>query len=473
MRQSYRANRQRRRAISRRSLLRGAGTIALGLPWLEEMQANAAAGEFDGPSRLCTLFFPLGLDPSAQKDFSGPLEPYKPMAERMAIFNNVSAQYCGGGGAHCEQKPVLFVGENKKGKRTSGGASIDLLVKQHLHPNGPPTPIAQLSTGVWWAHGDCNTSMFHSWNQDGTVAETPIKRPSVLFEKLFGGKVPKGTTNAPDPERLAYLNVQRSVLDSVIDQYDRLRGSNSYLGIASREKIDAHFQRLRELERKMVDVDGMLTATQGCQIPGEKPVDPKTHRPYEDDYGGPVFTVKIGVHQEIFRMHSDLWAMGLRCDLFRFGSLFYDGCGDNVGWSGDYEAFGQKNVFTNIGQTVHTQNIHKGNRKMAAHFQHWVAHNLYYYLQQLDDPMFLEANGQTVLDNMLVVIGTEYGWNHSLKDIFHAFVGAKGKFKPGFYQSPHLLVDVMNAAVGLFGMPQRIGERTNLKGRKEITGLLT
>ena len=58
-------------------------------------------------------------------------------------------------------------------------------------------------------------------------------------------------------------------------------------------------------------------------------------------------------------------------------------------------------------------------------------------LRALDDPNFLEANGKTVLDNTLVIMGTDYGGGgtstgHIPEGVFHAIAGGHGHFRAGF-----------------------------------------
>ncbi|MEL6186053.1 MAG: hypothetical protein AAFU79_15620, partial [Myxococcota bacterium] len=64
----------------RRRFLRGLGSVAIGLPLLEETLPTGRAWAQQSwvpPTRLVTSFFGLGLDPSWQRDFDGPLEPYR------------------------------------------------------------------------------------------------------------------------------------------------------------------------------------------------------------------------------------------------------------------------------------------------------------------------------------------------------------------------------------------------------------
>ena len=59
-----------------------------------------------------------------------------------------------------------------------------------------------------------------------------------------------------------------------------------------------------------------------------------------------------------------------------------------------------------------------------------------------------KANGKTVLDNTLVVIGTEYGLDHGLSGVFHALAGGHGHFKSGFFSQPANVVDFYDKGGG-------------------------
>src|SRR5262245_66238802 len=105
-----------RRILSRRTFLYGTGGVVIGLPFLEEMRprvARAAAAE--PPMRLITLFFGLGVARDEMlKKFTGPLEPYQPFANKMAIFTNLElkpSHELGSGARHLKDGDVACVGE--------------------------------------------------------------------------------------------------------------------------------------------------------------------------------------------------------------------------------------------------------------------------------------------------------------------------------------------------------------------------
>src|ERR671914_689908 len=79
--------------VSRRTMLKGLGTVAMGLPLLEEMlvsTATAAQQQAAIPVRAFTVFFGLGTPAPLQPEgFDGVLEPLKPLADKLLILRNV------------------------------------------------------------------------------------------------------------------------------------------------------------------------------------------------------------------------------------------------------------------------------------------------------------------------------------------------------------------------------------------------
>ncbi|MEM6732736.1 MAG: DUF1552 domain-containing protein, partial [Myxococcota bacterium] len=226
---------KRARRISRRTLLRGAGSIAIGLPFLEEMWMSKAFAQGSGPipDRLVTMFFGLGLDPSWQTDLNGPLGPYAPFTDRMAMLS-VGADQGSTGGAHCNTSTVIFVGEEQSSVNVAGGPSIDQLVRAEVDPTAP-----NLVSGLWWRRGACDAQANRVYNADGTP-RPPTKRPSAVFDQVFGTVTggPPSDPMAPVDEELArQQRIQRSVLDTVMDEYRHLTSQNSPLGASSKQKV--------------------------------------------------------------------------------------------------------------------------------------------------------------------------------------------------------------------------------------------
>src|SRR5690606_37477957 len=77
--------------VSRRTMLKGIGTVAIGLPFLEEMLAStASASEATAvPARAFNVFFGLGVPaPLQEEGFDGVLEPLRPPQEPLAALRH-------------------------------------------------------------------------------------------------------------------------------------------------------------------------------------------------------------------------------------------------------------------------------------------------------------------------------------------------------------------------------------------------
>jgi arylsulfatase A-like enzyme len=80
----------------------------------------------------------------------------------------------------------------------------------------------------------------------------------------------------------------------------------------------------------------------------------------------------------------------------------------------------------------------------------------------LDDADYLEANGKTVLDNTLVVVGTDYGGGgnstgHIPEGVFHAVAGGNGHFRPGFYDTEYNIIDLYETVLRPYGINSGMG----------------
>ncbi len=461
--------------LDRRTFLRGAGTVAIGLPFLEEMLGSAAVAETNRvPCRLVTAFFGLGLDPSWQQDFGGPLEPYRSLANKMAMCSANMGQG-NSGGAHCNTATVVFVGEQQRSTEVAGGASIDQIMRRELDPTSPV-----LASGIFWRRGACDAQANRVYRADGSP-RPPIKRPSQVFDSLFGSFVPPsgGTTSpgAPTEAERRELRIKRSVFDGVLEQYRRFTGSASPLGRESRLKIEEHVSSLREIEASLAPADQIIDQGDGmgnasCSAPSQ-PSDPPIadydRFTYGTGSGAPAIDWQD--FERVFRLHADLWVAALRCDLVRYGNLMFESAGGHTNFQGTYQALGSSTNFP--GNSQHDSYFHDNQREHARLTQHLAQRNIAYFLSQLDDNNHLESNGKTVLDNSCVVVGTEYGWNHSKNNAFHAVAGGGGRFRSGFFTDRRInCTDLYNAVLSGYGIDARIGERSGVASEGDASFLL-
>src|SRR5688500_16261581 len=268
-----------RRAISRRTMLKGLGAVTIGLPLLEEMLVtNSLAGAEQVPVRAFNVFFGLGIPAPLQAEgFNGVLEPLEPLSKKLLIMRNVDQVRCDQPGinAHYDGSSGAFTAEPPNGTAKTGGPSLDQVIRRAHYPNGlPPGVVPTLVAGTYFRRDDRVTRYVHSYNEDGTVAAAMQEKPRDLFERIFG-------TITSDPKT---LRQRRSVLDSVVDQYKFYTGKNSPLGAASKARIAEHLDRIREFEQRAFKLQEKQ-ASRPCPTPGEPPDSKLIHGP-EADPGG-------------------------------------------------------------------------------------------------------------------------------------------------------------------------------------------
>lgn len=377
------------------------------------------------------------------------------------------------GGAHCNTSPVIFVGERQRSLNVAGGGSIDQLLRRAVDPAAPT-----FASGLWWRRGACDAQALRVYNPDGSP-RPPVKRPSEIFDRLFGMSAPS-LPPAASPEAEAArreARIWRSVLDGVLDEYRRVLGPSSPLGAASKQKIELHLTSIREIETRLAPaeeiIDDATPPPPACATfdpPGDPPIADYDRFTYGTGSNAPTITWQD--FEQVFRLHADLWAVALRCDRVRFGNLMFESAGGHTNLSGTYRALGESTDFP--GTSQHDTYFHGNQRGPARLYQHFAQRNLAYFLERLDDPAHLEPNGRTVLDNSTIVIGTEYGWNHSKRGVFHAVAGGGGRYRSGFFVDRTLnAIDLYNAILRGHGLEARIGEATGVVSEGDASFLLT
>jgi len=455
-----------KKKIDRRMFLKGAGSVLIGLPLLEEsLIGKAAYAQEAVPVRCLTMSFGLGIERALQlEQWNGPLEPFRPFSDKMAFFTNLNNEDLSASGTpHFSVGATQFTGKKQENFNQATGPSLEQLMRLNLHPNGVPsvTGVPSMSAGIWSRTGAVAQYMRH-WNSDGSPGAQPERRPSKVFDRLFGSYNAE-VTDPTDLNLEIEKRIRRSVLDSVVEQANSLTGSNSYLGKESKDKIGAHLEAIRGVEKELIDADladAELTESENLDLPQEADYQDPDGISFYDAASGPT-TGPVVSHEaasQAFRLNGKLFALGLYTDALRFGSLIFVGAGGHIRFSGDYEASGIGQSL-NFGETFESRSAHDAifhdyNIDAIRVYQHYCISQLAYVLQEMDQ--LTEANGKTVLDNTLTVIGTEYGRNHDGHGIFHAVAGGNGLFNSGQYDSENGFNDLYKTLVDAYDIPHSI-----------------
>lgn len=403
------------RAISRRRWLLGAGGVALAIPLLESLAPRGAKAA-PPPRRLVILFSPNGvpaatwaptMGPGGEKDFTlspilGPLEPYRDKLLVLRGIDMESSYHGVGDGMHLNGVGHALTGTELVEPSTStywgGGQSIDQRIAQDI---GDATKLRSLELGVDEQPATIRARLAYT----GPASPLPPDyHPSSVFERLFGEVT---------PERRAK---RKSVLDAVSDD---LATVEKQLGKADHDKLDAHLQAVREIEKKLD------SGTNGCVLP-TAPSDPK-----------PSYVTTSA-------LQLDLLAAALRCDLVRVVTLMWGSSSSNV----VFDWLGIKDPHHTISHTPATDV--KAELSLTE-INRWYAGQMTALLDRLTATT--EGAG-TLLDSTAVLWINELsdGVIHTRRDMPYVLAGScGGAFKTGrvvqFQSAKHndLLVSLANA----------------------------
>jgi len=268
------------RTLSRRTLLRGAGT-AVALPWLEAM-ARADAPEL--PPRLLWMYVPNGIhmqDWTPAEEGALPaklpwiLQPLQERSRDVSVLSGLAHHHGrsngDGPGDHARAAAVWLTGVQplKTDGQVGLARSVDQVAAQEL---GAFTRFRSLEVGcdAGRTNGQCDSgyacaySGHLSWVSETTPAAKEID-PRALFDRLFRGGV-DAASHAASQARAAR---RRSVLDFVRADARRLARD---LGRDDRRKLDEYQEGIRELERRLeMSVPDRVDAVSDGARPGARP----------------------------------------------------------------------------------------------------------------------------------------------------------------------------------------------------------
>lgn len=269
------------KTISRRTLLRGAGT-AIALPLLDAMSATRlltaaapAASAAKAPLRMGFFFVPNGMHmPDWKPDKDGPGYDLKPILQRIAehrkSFNVLSGltldgafAHGDGGGDHARAVASFLTGAHPRktdGADIENAISVDQVAAQHV---GDRTRFNSLELGLEASAkpGTCDSgySCIYTSNISWRSQSSPMSKeidPTALFDRLFAGQSVK-ETRAAKTVREQY---RKSVIDFVLEDAERLQRS---LGAGDRRKVDEYLYSVRDVERRISGAEKLRLNEQG------------------------------------------------------------------------------------------------------------------------------------------------------------------------------------------------------------------
>lgn len=246
-----------KRALPRRTFLRGAGTV-IALPLLESMvpAMTALAQTPAKPTRrFGAVYVPNGaamrywLPDTNELELKPILQPLEPFRDRLNLYNNLSRA----GGKSVTDHAVSSAGwlSGAVAKQTEAedikvGISVDQVLAARIGQD-TPLPSIELATEDFAGYvGGCvpgySCAYMNSISWASDTQSLPMEtNPRAAFERLFGRP---GTA----AERRQRLRDDRSILDSVIAE---TRALQRQVGPGDRARVTEYLDDVREIERRI------------------------------------------------------------------------------------------------------------------------------------------------------------------------------------------------------------------------------
>ncbi len=367
--------------LSRRTLLRGAGTV-LALPLLDAMVPALAQAPAPTP-RLSAIYIPHGATmakwtPAAEgKNFPiseilSPLEPYR---EYLNVISGLANEPVGpwpgedtGGAQNHSRAAAAFLtaAHPVKGDKAYVGESLDQVVAQTL---GRDTPLPSLELAIEPSGLTCGTNFTCAYSntlswKTPTLPMPMENNPQLVFERLFG-------EGATDEQRRERRQLSASMLDSIREQVQAL---NKGLPAADRSRLDDYLQEVREIERRVHLVDERLS--EDLDLPAAPSGIP---RDFED-------------HVELM---FDLQVLAFKSEITRISTLMLSRENSNTRYPGSGVAEGFHNA-------SHHSNEQKNKDQFAVINRYHIT-----VLKKFFDKLAATPDGDgTLLDNSLVLYGS-------------------------------------------------------------------
>jgi hypothetical protein len=311
------------RFLNRRAFLTGAGTVAIGLPFLESLPSRSAWAADSTP--VFTLFvvaqngvvgknfFPSTPGALTTASLAGATDAatsvLAPHAANLLFlkginYPNPGPRSCGHAEGNVQTLTGLAPGSTGQ-TAYAAGPSADTLIAKAL---GTADPLALYSG----AKGFIAERISFKGAGAGQVRSADVN-PYLLYSKVVGltGAAPT-TPGAPpsvDPIAQELANKRKSVNDLVRGELKSLM-SLPVLSSADKQRLDQHFQAIRDLEMNM---DNMVPTGAACSLDG-LPVDK-----YEALKSGFVF--KGPQMEDYVKLHLQVLAVAFACNYNRVATL--------------------------------------------------------------------------------------------------------------------------------------------------------
>jgi hypothetical protein len=303
--------------MNRRSFLRGAGAVTIGLPFLEGLPERSAWSADNPPVfslfmvAACGVvgnkFFPDATGALTQDGLAGLTDKatsvLAPHADNLLFIKNINFPL--GGPTGCGHAQGLCQSLTAAPPAGSGaaaystGISADMVIAQAVNESAADPLTLYAGAKIYIAE-----RISFKGGGAGQVRAADLN-PYTLYSKLTGLTTGGGTSTDPVAAELA--TTRKSVNDFVRDELSSLMG-NSALSGADRQRLQQHFDSIRDVEVTMSNMaatctqDGLSTS----QLDALK--------------NGIAFQTN-GMIEDVVKLHLELVALSFACNFNRVATL--------------------------------------------------------------------------------------------------------------------------------------------------------
>lgn len=413
-------------------MLRGAGGIAMALPFLDAMSTlRSRRARAAGVAKRFIVFFSANgtimnnwAPGGGETDFtlSPILASLAPHRDRLLILrglnNEVSYNTPGSNGHDLSMGTMLtampmIIGPSGLGRAdhiidgTAGGPSIDQVIAKSI---GAGKRFTSLSLGVQSTSTILEpmvTKMAYRGSSDPVVPEDD---PGRAFTTLFGD------TQASQAAVLATQKRRGTVLDAVLADLTSL---SAKVGAGDKVKLDAHATSIRELEKQLLTVG---STTSSCR--GVTPMAPTVSLTPRSCLQDARPATCVGDFPTIGAAQMQILTLALACDLTRVATIQWSTAESTVVHS--------ELTITNEHHKMSHDDVN--NAPQLAQVNTWYAQQFGALLDKL--AAITDADGQTLLDGSVVFWVNELsaGQIHNRRDLPYVLAGqGNGALRPGRY----------------------------------------
>ena len=369
---------------------------------MEEVHGAAGSNDWGASQHL---FAPEKVGKNFSMNDNNLLKPLEPFQKYLTIVSNTDVRMAEAwepaeiGGDHFRSSAVWLTQSHPRqtqGSNLYAGISLDQLYAAR-YGQDTPIPSMQLCIETTDQSGGChyNYSCAYTDSISWASPEQPlplVRDPRVVFEMMFGA----GATEA---ERVARRRENQSILHWIAGEIAALKRE---LGVADRHRVEQFMNDIRELERRIEQVESRNSSGEPRELP-EAPVG------VPDSY------------EEHMKLMFDLQLLAFQSDLTRVFSFK---------WGRD----SSNRIFPESGvdRPIHPASHHGNNEERILEWNklhQWRMGMLPYFLEKLQASQEGDAN---LLDRTMIIWGSPMGdgnlHNHRRCPLF-VLGGANGKLE--------------------------------------------